>query len=140
MSSPPKLVAILTMSLITNSLATRLPRNNVVIASMHWVFSRKLLQALSLHRTMTSHEMCGMLHIIDCGQCSVYRTCTDYSYCVHKLCLLTLTSLAVESSEVSFSWSLTFSIEEVEMVILEGKEHHCCSYFTTGRGLSVCGN
>ena len=47
----------------------------------------------------------------------------DYNYCVHKMRLLTLTSLAVESSEVSFSVlcsELNLPREEVEMVVLEG--------------------
>ena len=47
----------------------------------------------------------------------------DYNYCIHKMRLLTLTSLAVESSEVSFSVlcsELNLPREEVEMVVLEG--------------------
>ena len=48
----------------------------------------------------------------------------EYNYCVRKMRLLTLTSLAVESTEVAFSTlssELDLPIEEVEMLILDGE-------------------
>ena len=53
----------------------------------------------------------------------------DYSQCVHKMRLLTLASMAVETSQVSFS-DLTVELDlqqdEVEVIVIEGQLKCVC--------------